>query len=68
VIAGDTLVSLNTLDVEKAYSKIKSRHTINLTEIKHFESIPLKSFFFEDKEGHRFEIQEFLKEEDKLRF
>ncbi len=59
-IKEDTLNSLTVKDVEKAYNEIKKEELYNLTEIKFFESIPLKSFFFEDKENHHFEIQQFL--------
>ena len=68
VSKGDTLVSLNSTNVDDMYELFLYMDVVNLTEIMLFESIPLKSFFFEDKEGHRFEIQEFLKDDDKLRF
>lgn len=68
VNAGDTLLSFNTKDLEGEYSRIKELSTHKLTDIQVFDSIPLKSFFFQDKEGHRFEIQEFINEEDKKRF
>lgn len=67
-IAGDTLLSFNTLDVEKEYERIQKLDVFRMTEIQLFESIPLRSFFFYDKENHHFEVQEFLKEEDKLNF
>lgn len=65
---GNTLLSLNTNDVQLEYTRIATKDVYELTDIKHFESIPLNSFFFQDKEGHRFEIQEFIKEEDKIIF
>ena len=66
--AGNTLFSLTTQNVEKEYERVKQLEVYNLTEMKFFESIPLKSFFFDDKEGHKFEIQQFLKKEDVERF
>lgn len=67
-VAGSTLFSLTTHKVIEEYERVKQLDVFNLTEIKHFESIPLKSFFFDDKEGHKFEIQQFLNEEDVERF
>jgi hypothetical protein len=65
---GNTLFSMTTENVEDEYKRISQLEVFNLTDILYFESIPLKSFFFEDKEGHKFEIQQFLKEEDTNRF
>ena len=62
--AGSTLFSLTTTNVEEEYKRVQQLDVFNLTEIKHFASIPLRSFFFDDLEGHKFEIQQFLKEED----
>jgi len=67
-VAGNTLFSLTTTDVDAAYKRFQQLEVHELTEMKYFESIPLRSFFFEDKEGHRFEIQQFLKEADQLKF
>lgn len=67
-IKEDTLISLSTRNVTKAYAKISKMEVENLSEITQFPQIPLQSFFFEDKEGHHFEIQEFLKDEDLLVF
>jgi len=61
---GNTLVSLNTDNVEKEYERVSKLEVFDLTETKHIEQIPLISFFFNDKEGHRFEIQQFVKSED----
>ena len=61
---GNTLVSFNTSDVEKEYERVLKLDVFNLTEIKFFEKIPLKSFFFKDNEGHDFEIQQFIDEKD----
>ena len=62
-IVEDTLVSLTVKDVDYAYNTIDKNELQNLTEIKFFESIPLRSFFFEDKEKHHFEIQQFLNDD-----
>ena len=67
-LAGNTLFSLTTRNVDAAYKRFKQLEVDALTEIKYFESIPLRSFFFEDQEGHQFEIQQFLKEDDQLKF
>jgi len=66
--SGNTLFSLTTRNVEMEYKRLRQFEVYNLTDMMYFESIPLKSFFFEDKEGHKFEIQQFLDEEDKQRF
>ena len=66
--AGNTLVSFNTDNVKKEYERVSKLDVYELTDIQHFAQIPLNSFFFSDKEGHRFEIQEFIKEEDKQVF
>lgn len=63
-----TLVSFTTNNIEGEYKRVKKVEVFNMTSLQTIESIPLTSFFFEDKEGHRFEIQEFLNEEDKNRF
>ncbi len=67
-IKEDTLISLSTKNVEEAYKKIKNKEVFDLSDIKQFPQIPLQSFFFEDKEGHHFEIQQFLNEKDLLIF
>lgn len=61
---GGTLVSLTTHNVEEEYNRIKELDVVDLTEIKDFKEIPLKSFFFKDFENHDFEIQQFIKTED----
>ena len=67
-VSGNTLFSLSTNNVDNEYKRVKQLEVYNITEIKHFESIPLMSFFFDDLEGHKFEIQQFLKEEDVQKF
>ncbi len=64
----DTLFSFTVDDVEAYYQIFKGKNVKNLTEMNYFKDIPLKSFFFEDFSNHRFEIQEFLKKEDKITF
>lgn len=63
-VVGDTLLSLNTTDVQTAYQTLSSKAVMNLTAIERIPSIPLDSFFFSDREGHRFEIQQFLNDDD----
>jgi hypothetical protein len=67
-VSGSTLFSLSTRNLESEYERVRQLKVYNLTKIKHFESIPLNSFFFDDLEGHKFEIQQFLNEEDMLKF
>lgn len=67
-VSGNTLFSLTTNNVEKEYKRVVSLDVYNLTEIKFFESIPLKSFFFDDSEGHKFEIQQFINDMDIEKF
>jgi hypothetical protein len=66
--SGNTLVSLNTNNVKKEYDRVSKLGVFNLTEIQHIEQIPLDSFFFKDKEGHDFEIQQFLNKDDQKLF
>jgi len=63
-VPGSTLFSFTTNQVEEEYKRVRKLEVYKLSEIKHFEKIPLKSFFFDDLEGHKFEIQQFLKQED----
>lgn len=65
---GDTLISLNTDDVAQEYKRVKELDVKALKDITSFPSIPLRSFFFQDDEGHRFEIQEFIDQQDRERF
>jgi len=65
---GGTLISLSTDNVEKEYERIKNYRLPYLSELEVIDRIPLKSFFFKDFEGYDFEIQEFLKKEDKELF
>jgi predicted enzyme related to lactoylglutathione lyase len=64
---GGTLISLTVDDVDKYYEGYKGK-VDSLSEIKHFDDIGLRSFFFKDPEGYDFEIQEFLKSELKELF
>jgi predicted enzyme related to lactoylglutathione lyase len=56
---GGSLISLTVDDVTKYYDDFKGR-VDGLSEIKYFEDIGLRSFFFKGPEGYDFEIQEFL--------
>lgn len=64
----DTLYSFTVDDVDLYFKLYSSKDVHYLSKMNHFKDIPLKSFFFEDFEGHKFEIQEFLKKEDKELF
>jgi len=66
--SGNTLFSLTTKDVETEYKRVSQLKVYDLTDLKYFKSIPLKSFFFDDQEGHKFEIQQFINKDDAKRF
>lgn len=61
---GNTLVSFNTLNVIKEHERVSKLNVSSLTDIQYLEQIPLNSFFFKDDEGHDFEIQEFISQND----
>jgi catechol 2,3-dioxygenase-like lactoylglutathione lyase family enzyme len=63
-VSGDTLISLNTTDVQAAYDALPHDALVDVTPIERIPSIPLDSFFFFDREGHRFEIQQFVNQSD----
>ena len=65
---GGTLISLTTRDVKAEYERIKKYRLPFISELEVIQRIPLKSFFFKDFEGYDFEIQEFLKKEDRETF
>lgn len=56
---GGTLISLTVSDVDTLHKLFKNKAVIDLSEIKFFDDIGLKSFFFKGPEGYDFEIQEF---------
>lgn len=57
------LISLTVKNIEEVYEKLKSYNLKDLTNIKFFEDIKLKSFLFTGPEGYKFEIQQFMTEE-----
>ncbi len=59
---GGTLLSLTVQNVDELYPEFQKKAVDQLSEIKHFEDIGLKSFFFKGPEGYDFEIQEFKNE------
>jgi len=59
---GGTLISLTVDDITVYYESFKSKLDF-VSEIKYFDDIGLRSFFFKDHEGYDFEVQEFLKPE-----
>ncbi|HAS73726.1 MAG TPA: hypothetical protein DCS67_06240 [Clostridiales bacterium UBA8960] len=62
-VRGGTLISLTVDDVMSHYDRIASSSLITqLTEIKEFEDIGVKSFFFKGPQGYDFEIQTFTKD------
>lgn len=59
-VRGGFLVSLTVSDVLPYYERLKDQATVrDLTQIKVFEDIGVKSFFFKGPEGYDFEIQQF---------
>jgi len=65
------LFSFTVSNLEECYDRIKhyeNEFVFDLSEIKHFEDIQLKSFFFKCHEGYDFEIQSFQSEELKRIF
>lgn len=65
---GGALVSLTVDDVETLYNEFQKYNLPYLSDLSIIERIPLKSFFFKDYEGYDYEIQEFIKKEDKELF
>lgn len=59
VNGGGVLISLTVKNVDELYEIYKMKGVDNLSEIKFFDDIGLKSFFFKGPEGYDFEIQEF---------
>lgn len=57
---GGTLISLTVQNVDEMYLIFKQKNLKELSEIKYFDDIGLKSFFFKGPEGYDFEIQEFI--------
>lgn len=65
---GGVLISLTVENIDNYYKKFQSLKVTDLSEIKHFDGIGLRSFFFKGPEGYDFEIQEFLNKELKKLF
>lgn len=57
------LLSLTVKNIDQVYKKLKTKNLKDITEIKFFEDIKLKSFLFTGPEGYKFEIQQFMTEE-----
>lgn len=63
-IRGGTLVSLTVKDIMPFYETIKGEILVtNVSDIKIFDDIGVKSFFFRGPDGYEFEIQEFTNPE-----
>ncbi len=60
---GGTLISLTVENVDEHYDRIKKYGVEALTEIKTFDDIGVRSFFFKGPENYDFEIQMFTKPE-----
>ncbi len=60
---GGTLISLTVHNVDELYEIFKNKQVDELSEIKFFDDIGLKSFFFKGPEGYDFETQEFTNNE-----
>lgn len=61
--SGGTLISLTVRNVDELYNSFKNKKVESLSEIKSFDDIGLRSFFFKGPEGYDFEIQEFTNPE-----
>ena len=63
-VRGGTLVSLTVKDIMPFYESIKGETLVtDVSEIKIFDDIGVKSFFFKGPDGYEFEIQEFTNPE-----
>lgn len=60
---GGVLISFTVRNIEEVYEKLKVRDLEDITEIKFFEDIKLKSFLFTGPDGYKFEVQEFTTED-----
>lgn len=59
-VRGGFLVSLTVEDVEPHHTRLKQcAEVTELTDVKIFEDIGIKSFFFKGPDGYDFEIQQF---------
>jgi len=67
-VRGGVLVSLNVCNVEEWHEKMTRVGVSELTPLKMHADIGLKSFFFKGPEGYDFEIQEFVRPEDRKVF
>lgn len=65
---GGVLISLTVDNIEVALENLKKHKIKDLPEIKYFEEIQLKSLIFTGPEGYKFEIQEFITEEQRKLF
>ncbi len=65
---GGVLISLTVDNIEVALENLKKHKVNDLPEIKYFEEIQLKSLIFTGPEGYKFEIQEFITEEQRKLF
>lgn len=65
---GGTLISLTVDSIDDYYDSIKAYGVESLSEIKVFEDIGVRSFFFKGPGGYDFEIQMFTNEAIKKLF
>lgn len=66
--SGGVLVSLTVDDVQGWHQRILEAKCDEVTPIKHFEALGLRSFFFKGPEGYDFEIQCFEAEDIRALF
>lgn len=57
------LISLTVKNIYKVYEELKDQNLKDLSEIKFFDDIKLRSFLFTGPEGYKFEIQQFMSDE-----
>ena len=65
---GGTLISLTVDSITPYYEKIEAYGVKELSEIKNFDEIGVRSFFFKGPGDYDFEIQMFVKDEIKRLF
>jgi predicted enzyme related to lactoylglutathione lyase len=68
-IRGGSLISMTVDDVIPYYERLKSEASLSeISDIKRFDDIGVKSFFFKGPNGYDFEIQQFTNPEIKKMF
>ncbi len=56
---GGVLISFTVNNIDHVYGSLKEKGLKDMTEIRYFEDIHLKSFIITGPQGYKFEVQEF---------